>query len=110
MAQYACIVQAGQTAESRQPRLSDGLKLIAQETFGESPESVEIRWISVKKGFGFTAGKRSTSSLVGRSVPDGYPDDERFRLMTDISELWQEVTGCSINEVVVTVMDGPLPL
>jgi hypothetical protein len=108
--QFACIVQAGQTAENRQPRLSDGLKLIAQETFGEPPGSVEIQWISVKQGFGFTAGKPSSSSLAVRSVPDGYPDDERFRLMTDISELWQEVTGCSANEIVVTVMDGPLPL
>jgi hypothetical protein len=110
MAHYACIVQAGQTAEREQARLSDGLKRIAREELGESPDAVEIQWITIAKGFGFTAGQPSTSSLVVRSVPVGFADGPRTRLMTRISDLWQEVTGCASDEIVVTALDGPLRL
>ena len=79
MAQYACNVQAGQTAEREQARLSEGLRQLAREAFGDAPEAVEIQWISVPEGFGFTAGAPSTSSLVVRSVPVGFAEPLRER-------------------------------
>ena len=110
MPHYACMVQEGQVAERLQDRLGDGLKQLAAETFGEVPAEVEIRWISVRKGFGFTAGKPSTSSLIVRSVPADFSDQERVAFMARVSDLWREVTGCHPDEVVVTTLDGPLPL
>lgn len=110
MPHYACMVQEGQAAERLQDRLGDGLKRLAAETFGEVPAEVEIRWISIRQGFGFTAGKPSTSSLIVRSVPSGFGDDERVVFMKRVSDLWREVTGCHPDEVVVTTLDGPLPL
>ena len=107
---YACMVQEGQVAERLQDRLADGLKRLAAETFGEVPAEVEIRWISVRKGFGFTAGKPSTSSLIVRSVPTGFGDEAREAFMRRVSDLWREITGCHPDEVVVTTLDGPLPL
>ena len=109
MSHYACIVQAGQTAEREQARLSDGLRQLAREAFGDAPERVEIRWISVPEGFGFTAGQPSTSSLVVRSVPVGFADAQRERFMSKVTNLWQDVTGCTADEIVVTALDGPLP-
>jgi hypothetical protein len=109
MSHYACIVQAGQTAEREQARLSECLKQLAREAFGDAPEAVEIRWISVPEGFGFTAGQPSTSSLVIRSVPVGFEDARRERFMAKVTRLWQDVTGCSADEIVVTALDGPLP-
>ena len=109
MPHYACIVQAGQTAEREQARLAEGLKRLAQEAFGDAPERVEIRWISIPDGFGFTAGQPSTSSLVVRSVPVGFADAQRERFMTNVTRLWQDVTGCTADEIVVTALDGPLP-
>ena len=64
----------------------------------------------VDEGFGFTAGMPSTTTLVVRSVPEGFPDDQRTQLMTRVCDLWQDVTGCTTNEIVVTVIDGPLPI
>jgi phenylpyruvate tautomerase PptA (4-oxalocrotonate tautomerase family) len=110
MAHYACIVQAGQTPEREQARLAQALAQLAQETFGDPPEQVEIQWISVPEGFGFTAGQPSTSSLVVRSVPVGFPDEQRERFMSQVTRLWQDVTGCTADEIVVTALDGPLPL
>jgi phenylpyruvate tautomerase PptA (4-oxalocrotonate tautomerase family) len=110
MPHYACIVQAGQRAEREQARLSEGLARLAHEAFGDAPEAVEIQWISVPEGFGFTAGEPSTSSLVVRSVPVGFAERLRERFMSKVCDLWQDVTGCTKDEIVVTALDGPLPL
>jgi hypothetical protein len=85
------------------------LQRLAAETFGEAPAEIEIRWVTVRKGFGFTAGKPSTSSLIARSVPADLGDAERAAFMRRVCDLWQEVTGCHRDEVVVTTLPGPLP-
>ncbi len=110
MAEYACIVQEGQGPEGKRDELAEGLRRIGREMFGDSPEGAEIRWTSIRQGFGFTAGSPSTSSLVIRSVPVGFPDDRREAFMTKVCDLWEDVTGCTTNEIVVTAFDGPLPL
>jgi hypothetical protein len=108
--QYACIIQEGQTAQQRQELLAGGLRRIGQESFGDDPTACEISWIVVKRGFGWTAGEPSTSSIVVRSVPVGLPLDQRETFMRKVCDLWEKETGCSINEIVVTAWDGPLPL
>ncbi len=110
MADYVCIAQEGQSSERNRVVLDEGLKRIAVQLLGQDAADAEISWIGVREGFGFTAGRPSTSTLVIRSVPVGFPDDRRTELMTAICDLWQEVTGCTTNEIVVTVIDGPLPL
>jgi hypothetical protein len=103
---------AGGTDRRTQPstRLADGLKRLAEETFGDVPAEVEIRWVTIRAGFGFTAGKPSTSSLIARSVPTGSLTRSGARSCCRVSDLWQQVTGCHPDEVVVTTLDGPLPL
>jgi len=110
MPHYACMVQEGHAAERERHRLSEGLALLAEETFGDTPAQVEIRWITIRKGFGFTAGQPSTSSLIIRSVPAGFDNTRRTAFMTKVCDLWQSVTGCAADEVVVTTLEGPLPL
>lgn len=110
MAAYVCLVQEGQTAGDRRAELARGLQRIGREAFGDPEAGVETSWITIREGFGFTAGRPSTSSLVIRSVPVGFPEDRREAFMTRVCDLWIEVTGCSKDEIVVTAMDGPLPL
>jgi hypothetical protein len=110
MADYACILQEGQTPESKRAELAEGLKRIGREMLGDSPQGAEIRWIPVPQGFGFTAGSPSTSSIVVRSVPGGFPEDRREAFMTKVCDLWTDVTGCTTNEIVVTALDGALPI
>jgi len=108
MADYACIVQAGQISDATRAELVLGLERIAAEML-DAPSS-SIGWVFIARGFGFSAGEPSTTSLVVRSVPIGFPDDRRQRLLTRISDFWQQATGCTANEVVVTALDGPLPI
>ena len=110
MPHYACFVQEGQPAEAAQAPLCDGLRQLGRELLGDPTDGVEIRWIPAEPGFGFTAGEPSHASLVVRSVPVGFPQDRREAFMRRVCELWQRTTGCSADEIVVTAMDGPLPL
>jgi hypothetical protein len=110
VAQYACIIQEGQAPDQNVEALEAGLRRIAQEFFGETPEEVEIQWNRLGKGWAWTAGNPSTSSLVVRSVPVGYDDSAREEFLRSVCDLWVEITGCSINEIVATAFDGPLPL
>ena len=110
MAQYVCMIQEGQEPDRRREALANGLRNLANRTFGEAADAVEIRWVPIAKGYAWTAGELSTTSIVVRSVPVGYPNDQREQLLRSICDLWVETTGCSINEVVATALDGPLPL
>jgi hypothetical protein len=107
---YACIIQEGQAADRKQEALEAGLRTIGQECFGDDPAATAIRWNVLKKGYAWTAGEPSTASLIIRSVPVGLPLDEREAFMRRVCDLWENVTGCSIEEIVVTAWDGPLPL
>ena len=110
MADYVCVIQEGQEASQKRDALAEGLRRIGQEAFGDDPAAIEISWIDVKRGFAWTAGEPSTSSIVIRSVPVGHPDDQREAFMRKVCELWEQQTGCSTDEIVVTAWDGPLPL
>lgn len=107
-----CIIQQGQTADRERKALAEGLARIAQQSFGDDPAHArsEISWVAMKPGFAWTAGEPSTSSLIIRSVPPGLSLDRRETFMREICDLWETVTGCSTDEVVVTAWDGPLPL
>ena len=110
MPDYACIIQAGQAADERREALESGLRRIGRERLGDDPSSIEIAWTVMKSGFAWTGGEPSTSSLVIRSVPVGLPADEREAFMREVCDLWERETGCSIDEIVVTAWDGPLPV
>lgn len=110
MPAYVCMIQQGQASERKKPELEAGLRRIGRELLGDAESGVEIRWVAIPEGFGFTAGVPSTASLVIRSVPVGYPASEREAFLTRVGDLWTEVAGCTLDEIVVTAYDGPLPL
>ena len=109
MARYACIVQQGQEPERQKDILAEGLKKLGQRMFGDDPEETEIQWITYGEGYAWTAGEPSTSSIVVRSVPVGLADDKREQFMRSVCDLWVAETGCSVNEIIASAFDGPIP-
>ena len=105
---YSCIIQEGQAADQRIEALEAGLRRIGREFFPDDPDDAGVRWTRQAEGWAWTAGKPSTSSIVVRSVPVGFDNAEREKLLRAMLDLWVETTGCSVNEVVVTAFDGPL--
>lgn len=110
MDHYACIIQEGQAPDQKVAALEAGLKQLGQQFFGDEPDEVTVRWTRHPAGWAFTAGKPSTSSIVVRSVPIGYDDGKREQFLRAVCDLWVETTGCTVDEIVATAFDGPLPL
>ena len=107
---YACIIQEGQAAEREKAPLEAALRVLGEERFGDDPADTEVDWVVMKKGFAWTAGEPSTTSLIIRSVPEGLPLEERESFMHRVCDLWSSQTGCHVGEIVVTAWEGPLPL
>jgi hypothetical protein len=110
MPDTVCLIQEGQAADRKRRALTEGLARIGQECFGDDSGTADVAFRVVKKDFGWTAGEPSRSSLVIRSVPPGLPLDEREAFMRKVCALFEDVTGCSTDEIVVTAWDGPIPL
>ena len=110
MSTVVCMIQQGQAADRERAALAEGLERIGREAFGDAPDPGAIRWVVLAEGFGWTAGEPSRSSIVVRSVPVGRPLAEREAFMRRVCSLWETVTGCSTDEIVVTAWDGPLPI
>ena len=110
MPDWVCMVQEGQVADRQRDALAARLAALGRAAFGDADGDPDIRWVVYAPGYAFTAGAPSTSSIVVRSVPPGLADDRREAFLRDVCALWQDVTRCSIDEIVVTAWDGPLPL
>ena len=105
---FNCLVQQNQIPANRRDELAVRLTDIAGEIFGAEPSNVNVGWVDIEEGSGFTGGQPSTTSLVMAVVPDGTPEDKRESFLSAICDAWIEVTGCSINEVVASAADESL--
>ena len=110
MAEAVVMIQEGQEPERRREALAAGLARIGRECFDDGSTPDEVRFVTIPRGFAWTAGEPSTSSLVIRSVRPGLALAERERFLRAVCDLWVDETGCSIEEIVVTAWDGPLPV
>ena len=104
------MIQEGQRADDERSALERGLAELGRDHFGDAPGDTSVRWVALRAGWAFTADKPSTSSIVVRSVPEGLSLDRREAFMHGVCRLWEDVTGCTTDEIVVTAWDGPLPL
>ena len=91
-----------------QPRLAQELRRIYARNLGGAEDDVSVDVAEIPQGRFFTAAQPSRSSLVGGSVPAGTSPTERTRLMSEITSMWCEITGCTPDEVVVSISDTPV--
>lgn len=101
MAKYIATIQEGHEAEGLQEELTAGLKDIAASTLGDERESTEVKWKVIPKGFGWTAGRPSNSSVLLCVVPEKLQFKTRATFMTRVNDLWVEKTGADSNELLI---------
>lgn len=97
-----CFIQEGQISDGVESQLREGLDAFARRTFGEP---AQMNWISVRKGSGFSAGKPSTSSVVSVRANAPVEQARRVALLEELSGLWNRITGCSFDELLIVVAD-----
>ncbi len=99
-------MQEGQIGEDTRALLAEGLRRVAQETLGESPDDVPVRFSDIPDGFGFRGGGPSTTSLVQSAIVGGVTQEVREDFMRRIIDMWTEASGCTADELVVTAADA----
>ena len=103
---FECTMQEGQIAASTRESLATGLRAIAQEVLGEAPGDVPVEFSDIPTGFGFRGGEPSTTSLVRGSIVGGVTQEVREDFMRRIIDMWMEVSGCTVDELVVSARDA----
>ncbi len=101
MIRCVCFLQEGQIPQPVVDKLGAGIHHIVTE-YGLG-NGVDINWIIVPKGQGWTAGKPSTSSVITLTTPP-IEQPQRIEILNALCDLWTDNTGCQLNEVVATVM------
>ena len=109
MISFSCIVQEKAVGPQKWPELRSRLADIATAVLGGSAEDVAVEFTVIPHGFGFRGGEISTTSLVRGMIAPGCAQEVRVDLMQRICDVWCEVTGCTVEELVVSARDRPAP-
>jgi hypothetical protein len=100
------ILHEGVVPETLRSELAAGLGGAYARLFRVPAAEIGVDFTVLPRGRFFTAGRPSRSSIIAGTVPAGTPDERRHRLLSEITALWCEVTGCTPHEVVVTAADA----
>ena len=105
MIEFNCTVQEGVIPDSLRPELVSGLTNVSVSVMGASPDNVDVQFTEIPRGFGFRGGELSTTSLVRGQIPPGCEQELRVQFMQAICDMWQRITGCTTDELVVSARD-----
>ena len=102
---FNCTMQEGQIGEELRAELVVALQQITQDVLGESPADVPVTFSDIPTGFGFRGGEPSTTSLVRGSIVGGVTQEVREDFMRRICDRWMAISGCTVDELVVSARD-----
>ncbi len=103
---FRVILHEGVVPEALRPQLATEIGRIYASLFETPAAEMGVDFTELPRGRFFTAAKLSTSSIIAGTVPAGTPNEQRHRLLAEITALWCETTGCTPHEVVVTAADA----
>ena len=103
---FRCTMQEGQIDEPTRERLAVGLRQVAVEVLGEAEADAPVQFSDIPTGFGFRGGEPSTTSLVNGSIVGGVTQEVREDIMRRIIDMWMEISGCTVDELVVSARDA----
>lgn len=99
------MVQQGIVSDAQRGTLTGLLPDLVERHLRTPPTPDRVAWNEIPATYGYTAGKQSRSSVVQIDAPAATDQAVREALMNDVCNLWIDVTGCTINEIIVIVAD-----
>ena len=105
MSSVDCLIQAGGPAASMTADLEQGL-IEAHDAHSPGDE-LSVSWQEVPRGFMFTEGQPSTTSVVAFRLDRPTTLAEREVLLRATCDLFVDVTGCTVGEVLAAVTPNP---
>ena len=97
-----CVVQEGQISPEVETRLKSRIGAFVQTSFDEP---LDLDWIVVPKGSGFTAAKPSNGIVISMQASKPLKREERINALHSLCEICMSETGRTHSEVVVAVRD-----
>ena len=105
MYSFNCVIQEGVIPDDLRPNLVSELARVTTSVLGGSPDGVDVEFTVIPHGYGFRGGEVSTTSMVRGTIPPGCEQETRVHLMQQLCDTWMELTGCSVDELVVSARD-----
>ena len=101
MGQFSCVIQEDSPASRAVGELEQRLAELHERHYPGDPATCSFT--EMARGFMFTEGKQSTSSVIACVMPWETTLADRERYMREVCDIWTEVTGCTDHEVVVAI-------
>lgn len=98
-----CLVHENGVWEGKVKRLQSAV-LGAYRKHAEPNATLRFVWTEIPSGQGWLAGEPSTATTTLIPVPDDLTQETRVEMMSAICDEWMEITGCSVNEIIVNAM------
>jgi 4-oxalocrotonate tautomerase family enzyme len=105
MPQYHCLVQQGRLSGEKKAEVAREITRIHCDLTNAPKHFVHVIFREVAPGDWFTADKQSSFSIVNAFIRAGRSDEQKQKLLTQISSAWSKVTGQTERELVVTITD-----
>lgn len=105
MPQYHCLVQQNRWSAEQKTGLAQAITAVHCEITGAPRHFVHVFFHEIRDADWFAAGEVSGFSIVNAYIRAGRTDQQKAELMSQISRRWNEITGQSRRELVVTVTD-----
>ena len=88
-----CVIQEGQGPDQQRDQLASVLSQFTEEHLGDS---MNVNWLPVAAGSGFTAGKPSSSSVLSLTANEPLTQQRREQILRDLVSLWTQQTGAVV--------------
>lgn len=105
MPQYHCLVHVGCLTAAKKAEVAREITRVHCALTNAPKHFVHVIFHEVATGDWFTADKPSSFSIVNAFIRAGRSDEQKQKLMTQISSEWTRVTGQTERELVVTITD-----
>ena len=105
MPQYHCLVQEGRLGAEKKAEVAREITRIHCALTNAPKHFVHVIFREVALKDWFTADMPSSFSIVNGFIRAGRSDEQKQKLMTQISSGWSKVTGQTERELVVTIAD-----
>lgn len=105
MPQYHCLIQQGRLTAEKKAEVAREITRIHCELTQAPKHFVHVIFREVASSDWFTAEKLSSFSIVNAFIRAGRNDEQKQKLLTQLSSAWSKVTGQSERELVVTISE-----
>lgn len=105
MPQYHCLIQKGRLIAGKKAEVAREITRIHCALTNAPRHFVHVIFREIAPGNWFTADTPSSFSIVNGFIRAGRSDEQKQKLMTQISSGWSRITGQTERELVVTITD-----